>query len=449
MFHIDGTLASVVDALERGDLGRAISILTMLHPADRGDVFLGLTPHQQRDIITKLDFSATAGMLQELREEDAAQVASELPSATLAQVLDEMEPENAADILGDLSEEQATSTLAHMDEASGVKPLLQYRDDTAGGLMSPVVISLESTMTADQAIRTLRESQLDSNSPYYLYVVNESGELQGVLPLRRLITADPSSLVLDLMSTNVKRVTADTDQEEIAKMTTRYGLLALPVVDETGKLIGTVGGRNVAEVIEAEATEDIYRLAGVSDAQIDIWSAYTKGISKRLPWLIVNLGTAFLAALVVSRFESTIQQLAVLAVFQGIIAGQGGNAGTQTLTLVVRGMALGEIAPRDFFSAVKRELIIAVVNGLVVGLAVAVGAYLWIGNAWLGAVAGLALLGNLLAAAVAGTFFPILLKMVKLDPALASGVLVTTVTDCVGFGLFLYLAREFLPWIKG
>jgi magnesium transporter len=203
------------------------------------------------------------------------------------------------------------------------------------------------------------------------------------------------------------------------------------------------------DVIEEEATEDIYRLANVSDGDLQVWSPVRLSVRRRLPWLLVNLATAFLAASVISLFEATIARLAVLAVFQSIVAGEGGNAGTQTLAIMVRGLALGEIGFRDVRRALLREAGIGLLHGLVVGVLVAAGAWLWRGNPLLGLVIGLAMLGNLIAAGLAGTLVPLTLKALRLDPALASAVMVTMVTDIVGFGLFLGLATLFLPLLTG
>src|SRR4029079_1492561 len=243
-------------------------------------------------------------------------------------------------------------------------------------------------------------------------------------------------------------VTAGTDQEEVARVMQRYNLLALPVVDTEGKLVGVINYADTVNVMEEEATEDIYRLANVGDGDLQVWSPIGLSVRRRLPWLVINLGTDFLAASVIGLFEATIARLAVLAVFQSIVAGEGGNAGTQTLALMVRGLALGEIEFHDTWRVLLREAGIGLMHGAVVGVLVAIGAWLWRGIPILGLVLGLAMAGNLVAAGVAGTLVPLSLKWLKLDPALASAVIVTTVTDCVGFGLFLGLATLFLPYLK-
>ncbi len=444
---IDATLDRVRAALESGKVDEAIAALATLHPADRADAFADLPRDEQEEILPRLDAQATADLLEELEDPEAAEVAAQLPSETLADVLDEMDPDEAADILGDLPPEQAASALAQMEEADEVIPLLAHPDDTAGGLMTSVFYALRRQTTAQMAIEFLRQHHPDGEAPYYLYVVDRFNTLIGIVGLRDLIVAEPHATIESIMKRDVASVPVGTDQEEVARIMSRYGLAALPVVDGDGKLVGVINYDAIVDVIEEEATEDIYRLSNVSDGDLQIFSPVRLSVRRRLPWLLVNLGTAFLAASVISLFEATIAKLAVLAVFQSIVAGQGGNAGTQTLAMVVRGLALGEIEFKDAWRAMAREAGIGLIHGMTVGVCVAIGAWLWRGIPILGLVIGLAMVGNLIAAGIAGTLVPLTLKALKLDPALASAVIVTTVTDCVGFGLFLGLATLFLPYL--
>lgn len=446
---IDDAVERVRLALETGQIEDAISYLNSLHPADRAETFADLETEDQHELLPRMDAESTAEILEELEDDDALAATTHLTSAQLADVLDEMEPDAAADILGDLPPDRAASALAEMEEADDVRPLLAYEDDTAGGLMTPEFFALREGMTSQQAIAFLRARDPDAEMPYYLYVVDAQDRLVGVLGLRALITSLPNSIVGDIMERDIRTVQAGTDQEEVANLMTKYSLLALPVVDADGKLVGVVRSSDIAHVIEEEATEDIHRLSNISsEGDLGPWSPVRTSVQRRLPWLYINLFTAFLAAWVVSQFEATIAQLAVLAVFQSIVAGQGGNAGTQTLAIMVRGLALGEIEIRDVGPALLREIGIGLFHGIAVGIAVGIGAYLWKGIPFLGVVIGLAMIGNMIAAGMAGTLVPLTLKSLKLDPALASAVLVTTVTDCVGFGLFLGLATAFLPLLK-
>lgn len=443
--EIDGVLDRVRAALEDGNVQGAITALATLHPADRAEAFADLPDDDQDEIFPKLDNEAAADLLTEMEDEDAADAAANLSAEQLADVLDEMEPDEAADILGDLPPAQAADALAQMEERDDVIPLLGHPDDTAGGLMTSEFFALRPQMTAQSAIDFLRGLNRDAATPYYLYVVNRQGVLIGIVGLRDIIVSRPDTVIQTVMKAEVISIPVGTDQEEVARVMQRYDLLAVPVVDSEGRLVGVINYDNIVDVIEEEATEDIYRLANVGDGDLQVWSPARLSIRRRLPWLVLNLGTAFIAASVIGLFEATIAQLAVLAVFQSIVAGEGGNAGTQTLAIMVRGMALGEIQFRDARRALLRETGIGLVHGLVVGVLVALGAWAWRGIPLLGLVIGLAMMGNLVAAGLAGTLVPLTLRALKLDPALASAVIVTTVTDVVGFGLFLGLATLFLP----
>ncbi len=447
---IDAALEQVRAALEAGKIDDALALLAALHPADRAEAFSDLPPDDQNEILPRLDAEATADLLEELEEEEAAEVAAHLPSAALADALDEMDPDDAADVLGDLSPTQREQALAEMDasQADEVRPLLAHADDTAGGLMTSDFFALRRQMTAQMAIDFLRAQSPDTETPYYLYVVDRFDKLIGIVSLRALITTDPKTVIETIMARDVTNVPVGTDQEEVARLMSRYDLAAIPVVDADGKLVGVINYDDIVDVIEEEATEDIYRLANVSDGDLQVFSPVQLSVRRRLPWLLVNLFTAFLAASVISLFEATIAKLAVLAVFQSIVAGQGGNAGTQTLAMVVRGLALGEIEFKDAGRAMGREAGIGLIHGMTVGVCVALGAWAWRGIPMLGLVIGLAMVGNMIAAGIAGTLVPLTLKALKLDPALASAVIVTTVTDCVGFGLFLGLATLFLPYLQ-
>jgi magnesium transporter len=247
------------------------------------------------------------------------------------------------------------------------------------------------------------------------------------------------------MKRDVIRSTTTTDQEEVARLMTRYNLAAVPVVDEEGVLKGVVTYEDVLDVLVKEATEDLYRLANVTDTDLTVNSPVFVSVRRRLPWLVINLLTALFASWVISNFESTIARVAILAAFQSVVAGMGGNAATQTLAIMVRTIALGQVQLRQSGGALFREFATGLINGISVGVVAGLGLYVWKGNPWLGLILGLAIIGNLVVAGLAGAFVPLALKAVRLDPALASSVIVTTFTDSLGFALFLGLATAFLP----
>ena len=442
---IESTLEEIRVALKTGRIGDAIAALIRLHPADRADAFSELDGDAQSTILPRLDISATADLLEDLEDEEAADVAEILSTARLADVLDEMEPDEAADVLGDLPPETAALALAEMDDAEEVIPLLSHPDETAGGLMTTWLVTLHPEDTAAEAIDKLRHAELEEEGPYYLYVVDQAEALVGIVGLRDLVIADPQTDVKKIMEPDVKSVTAGVDQEDIARLMARYDLAALPVVDDGGKLLGVITVDDVVDVLEEEATEDIYRLANVSDADLNIDSPVSLSVRRRLPWLLLSTLTALFASWVISNFEGIIEQVAVLAVFQSVVAGMGGNAGTQSLAIAVRAIALGEVALKDMWHTITKEILTGIIQGVSVGLLAGIGVYLWRGDPWLGLVLGLALIGNMLIAVIVGTMVPLILKALRQDPALASAVLVTTVTDSVGFAIFLGLATLLLP----
>ena len=438
--QIEFALARIRTALEAGEVQAAIDTLTDLHPVDRAEAFSDLDDRDQAALLPRLDLEATADLLEELEDEQAAAVAETFGTEQLADVLDEMEPDEAADVLGDLPADRAEEALEEMEEARNVIPLLPFDDETAGGRMTTSFIALPTGSTASGAIQILRRVEPSAESPYYLYVEDETGRLIGIIGLRELVIAGPDTRVETIMDQEVIIARTDEDQEDVALRMARYDLAALPVVNERGVVVGVITHDDVMDVLEQEATEDIYRLANIPDPDLSIHSPIKLAIQKRIPWLYLSAATALFAAWVVSRFESLIAEVAILAVFLSVVAGLGGNTATQSLAIIVRALALGEIDLRQAWRTVVKEGITGLIAGLLVGTAVGLAVWLWQGNFVLSAVLGIALIGNMLIAGFVGALVPISLKALRMDPALASSVLVTTVTDSVGFALFLGLS---------
>jgi magnesium transporter len=445
--NIDETLEKIRDALDQGSVNDAILILDQLKQDDKVDVFDELDLQDQADLLPHLPPEESADLLVELDREDQADIAERIDDRSLSLILDEMEPDDAADVIGDLPEQRQQRVLSSMSEADDVRPLLIHPDESAGGLMTTSFITLRPAMTAQAAIEALRSWNPDTEVTYYLFVVDRDRRLVGVISLRQLITAPPDKLISEIMDPDVISVPAGTDQEECAHLLQEHGLLALPVVDSNQVLLGVITVDDLVDVIEEEATEDVYRLGGVPDEDYPL-SPVPFSLRRRLPWLYINLGTAFLAAWVVSLFENTIAQVAILAALQSIVAGQGGNAATQTITIMVRGIALGEINRNNAFKALGKEALQGLLQGLAVALIVGLGVALWQHNPVLGGVIGLAMIGNLIVAGVVGAFVPLVLKALRIDPALASSVIVTTFTDCAGFAFSLGLATLLIQYLR-
>lgn len=446
--QIDLTLDEVRSALESGQILDAIAALIRLHPADRADAFSDLNDEYQARLLPRMDIPTVADLLEELEDDEAADMAEILPTERLADVLDEMEPDEAADVLGDLPPERVAEALAEMEDADEVIPLLSYPDETAGGLMTTSFIALRPHTTAWQAIEFLRRFSPEEETPYYLNVINQDRQLVGIVGLRDLVVAEPTTRVESFMDPDVVYVTTDTDQEDAARLMVRYDLAALPVVDDKEVLRGVITYDDLMDVLEDEATEDIYRLANVSDPDLSINSPISLSIRRRLPWLYLNALTAFFASWVISQYELIIAQVALLAVFLSVVAGLGGNSATQSLAIIVRAIALGELELRDAWRTILKEAAVGLLQGISVGAVAGLGVFLWKGDPIMGLVLGLALVGNMLVAGIIGTMIPLGLKALKLDPALASSVLVTAVTDSFGFALFLTLAVKFLPYLR-
>jgi magnesium transporter len=313
--------------------------------------------------------------------------------------------------------------------------------------MNPNVFALNEDTTVGEAITELQANR-DVEMVFYLYVVDERHHLVGVVSLRRLLLVSPETPLKRIMTADLISARVDMDQEDVARQVAAYNLLAIPVVDEENKLVGIITVDDVIDVIKDEATEDIYRLAGVAGDE-RVFTPAIESLRKRLPWLGVNLVTAFLAAAVVAIFEGTIAKLAALAVFMPIVAGMGGNAATQTLTVIVRGIALGELTWGNARKALLKEATVGIGNGIALGVVAALVAWAMRENVALGLVLGAAMIINMFVAATAGTLIPLGLRAANVDPALASSVFITTLTDVFGFLAYLGLATMFAQYLVG
>jgi magnesium transporter len=434
--------------LAADDVEGLARVLSDAHPADLAAALRELTLPEQATVLGRLPREQAGAVLYEMDDETRRQLVETLDQGEVSRILDQMPPDEAADVVEALPEERASQLLELMpsSESEEIQELLQYGESTAGGIMTPEFVAVHEAMTVGQALDHLRKS-VTTEGVFHVYVVDAHDHLVGVVPLRRLITADPATPVDLIRRAEVVSVTADTDQEEVARLVTRHHLTAVPVVSRDNRLLGTITVDDVIDVIHEEATEDIHRLGGVS-ADETIFDPTEKVVRRRLFWLLVNLPTAVLASSVVGLFEPSIHTLAVLAVFMPIVAGMGGNAGIQTFTVIVRAMALGDLTLANTRKVLGREVMIGLANGIGTGLVAGAIAYVWKGKPLLGLVLGLAMVTNMLVAALAGTLIPVALKRLRVDPAVATGVIVTTFTDCSGFLSFLGLATLLLRFLQ-
>ena len=444
--RIDLVLDSVKRLLRVGATANLFNLLQKQHPADLAQIFGDLAERDRTaafSVLVERNSRLAMETLSELGPEGGAALMSGRSAEEIAKLVQEMPPDDAAALMDHLPDELSAAVLDLMGrkESGEVENLLEYPEQTAGRIMNPNVFALSEDMTVGEAITAMQTSR-DVEMVFYLYIVDSRRHLVGVTSLRRLLLVSPETPLKRIMTPEPISARVDMDQEEVARLVASYNLLAIPVVDESNKLVGVITVDDVIDVIKDEATEDLYRLAGVSSDE-RVFTPATESLRKRMPWLIVNLATAFLAAAVVGLFQNTISGWVALAVFMPIVAGMGGNAATQTLTVIVRGIALGELTWSNSRKALAKETLVGIGNGLATGVMAALVAWAMNGDPRLGIILGLALVVNLFVAGLSGTLIPLGLKALKIDPALASAVFITTFTDVCGFASFLGLATLF------
>jgi magnesium transporter len=445
--RIDLSLESVRRLMRMGATPNLLNLLQKQHPADLAQIFAEL-PEKERhaafNTLVEKNGKLAMEALSELGPEKGGELLSLRSAEEIARLSQEIPSDDAAVLVETLGEELRNAVLQLIRPkpgGGGVTELLEYEEYTAGRLMNPHVFALSEELTAGEAITALQGAR-DVEMVFYLYVVDERRHLVGVVSLRRLLLVPPDTPLKRIMTTEVYSARVDTDQEEVARQVASYNLLAIPVVDAENKLTGVITVDDVIDVIKDEATEDVYRLAGVSSDD-GLSTPPGESIRRRLPWLAVNLVTAFVAASVVSVFSDTIARVVSLAVLMPVVAGMGGNAATQTLAVIVRGLSLGELTWSNARQALIKEGLVGLGNGVALGVLAAVGAWALRGDPWLGMVLGTAMVINMFIAATAGTLIPLGLRALKVDPALASSVFITTLTDVFGFLAFLGLATVF------
>ena len=439
---------SVKRFLRRGAISHVSKIIGKMHPADIARL-INDVEKKDRFVLFELiqDIKIKAATIVEIEEKSMMEMLNEMPLDEIIAILHEVPSDKRADIIGKMSEEKAKDLLNMMklEDSKEIKGLLKYAEETAGGIMTPQFFALSENTTVQQAIKALQKAK-DVEMVFYIYVTDDKGRLVGVISLRQLLLVPPRKFLRDIMVRDVMNVTTDMDQEEVARKVARYNILAIPVVDKENRLVGIITVDDIIDVIKEEATEDIYKMAGLNLDERALEPIFSS-IRRRLPWLYINLLTAILAASVVGLFTNTIQSYAILAAYMPIVAGMGGNAATQTLTVIIRGMALGELTFGNTMKALLKESSAGLINGIATGAAMAVIAYLWNGNYMLGVVVCLAMIINLFVAGLTGTLIPVILRAFKIDPAVASTVVVTTFTDVVGFFSFLGIVTLLIKYI--
>ncbi|WP_366923185.1 magnesium transporter [Metallumcola ferriviriculae] len=432
-------------AIAANNRERLADLLEEVQAFDQARLLLDLTTDERQVIYGLLGPEMLADILQELDYDEQLPVVEELGVKRFTQVLNEMSSDDAADLLGSFKETLAEKYLGMMrrEDADDVRELLAYPEETAGGLMTTEYVAIKKASTVKETIESLRLIAPDAETIYYIYVTNNKNQLAGVLSLRDLIVAGPGETIGSIMSEKVVSVPVTMDQEEVAAVIDKYDFLAVPVINDDNVLLGIVTVDDVLDVLKEEATEDIGQLSAIRKIDELEVSAF-QSAKRRLPWLILLLFVDLLSGNIISFFEVTLNQLVILAAFIPLITDMAGNTGTQSLAVVVRGLALGEFTREDVWGIVKREAGTGLLIGTVCGLLVAAIAFVWQGNPYLGLVIGFSLWATLITATLAGAVIPLIINTFRIDPAVASGPFITTINDIVGLIIYFSTATFFM-----
>lgn len=444
IFNTETLLSQIQRALDRDDVDSAIKVLEALRPADQAHLVGELEPGEQESIMQQLDIEDAADILEKLEDPEAAELAQRLPSGMLASIADRMDPDEAADLLDDLPDEQADDVLAFMESADEIRPLMPYPDDTAGGLMTTDFIALEYHMTVAQALEMVRLWEADTDMVHYLFVI-DAEKLSGVVPLRRLIYADSVTPIQDLMDPDVISVHVEADQEECARLMSHYDLIALPVINQAGHLLGIVAVDDVVDVLVNEATEDIQRLGGGQPLPQSYLNTKVTTVAKaRIGWLLLLFLAESLTGTVLRHFEEELASVVALSFFIPLLIGTGGNAGTQATSTIIRAMAIGEIDLKDGLGALWHELRV----GLMLGVGMAAIAYIraltWGSQPGLAVTVAVAILAIVIWANALGAVLPLLATRLKIDPTVVSGPVMSTLVDATGLFIYFSIAQLIL-----
>jgi len=438
-------LRAMLDALERDARDEVRDQIAALHPADIAHLLEGIPGDQRQTVWRLLPPPVQGEVLLEVADAVRDDLLEEMDSQAVIQAVRELDTDDLADLIPHLPDELVTELLFTLEreDRQRLDRVLSYPEDSAGGLMDVDVVAIRENVTLEVVLRYLRRLGELPEGTNQIFVVDWSHRLVGSLPLRRLVTQDPRRRVYEVMEREITHFTPLTPEEKVAEAFERYNLISAPVVDDHGRLLGRITVDDVVDVIRDQADQAVLAHAGLSEEE-DIFAPVPETTRNRAVWLGVNLLTAFLASWVIGHFEATITKVVALAVLMPIVASMGGNAGTQTLTVTIRGLALGTITPANALLVLRKELLVGGLNGLIWAVVVASVATLWYRDIGLGLIIAVAMIINLLCAALAGVALPLVFKRLGIDPALAGGVALTTLTDVVGFLSFLGLAALLL-----
>ena len=436
---LEDILTRLRTALENDDVRGAADIIEAMRPPDQAEVFSDLDDEHQRILLPHLSPPESADILEKLDEAEAADLVADLSDDKLIAIVDEMEPDEAADLLGDMPPERMETVLQALEDSDEIRPLMLHADDSAGGLMTSDFLALRRRMTCADALKAIHDWHPENETVYHLFVVDAQNHLSGVVNLRQIIVADPTTLLANVMEPEVLSVTVGTDQEECARVMARYDLVALPVVDAEQRLLGVVTIDDVIDVLVDEATEDLQRFGGAQPLERSYLESPVSFVTrKRITWLMLLFVTESLTGTVLRHFEAELQAEVALAFFVPLLIGTGGNAGSQTTSTIIRALAVGDINLGDALHTLWHEVRV----GLLLGLGMAVIAYgralTWGSAASMAATVSLTILTIVIWANLLGSLLPLLATKLKIDPTVVSGPVMSTLVDATG--LFIYFS---------
>ncbi|PTT03608.1 magnesium transporter [Pedobacter sp. HMWF019] len=446
-FDLDKTdVSKIKSALSSGNDEHLKAVLGEYHASEIAILFESITKEDRQRIINLLPVEIASEVISEMHEEaHPEELLLQLHPEKRTEIVEELDYDDATDIISQLEEHEQKEILGDLseDDASEIRNLLRYDEDTAGGLMNTEFIRINLNLTKKDAIEEIIRQSEEIEEFYTIFVVDDHNIFRGIVSLKDIIKSKGNVHITELVKTEVAWVYPDMDQEEVARLISQYNITSIPVVDHEMHLLGRVTFDDVIDVLEDENTEDILKISGVSEDE-ELSGNWIDAVKSRLPWLIINLATAFLASAVVRYFEPTLEKIAVLSAYMTIIAGMGGNAATQALAVTVRRISLYDLTDSQAYRTVLKEFTVGLINGAATGLIVLVFALYFDSNPLLGVVIFLAMTGNLVIAGITGAGIPLILKRVGIDPAIASSIIITTFTDVFGFFLLLGLASKLL-----
>lgn len=435
----------IKQALEEDDV-KLLALIAEYHASEIAILFESLAQEDRERIISLLPAELASEVISEMDAEfHPEKLLENLHPERRSEIIEELDYDDATDLISQLPQDQQNEILEELDEedATNIRSLLKYEEDTAGGLMNTQVIKINENLIKKDALDEIIRQSEEMEEFYTINVVNDKNILTGIVSLKDIIKARYSVKIKELIKPDFVYVKAETDQEEVAKLISQYNLTSIPVVDDHMHLLGRITFDDVIDVMQEENTEDILKISGVSEDE-ELAGNWKEAVKSRLPWLILNLGTAFLASSVIRHFDVTIKHLGILTAYMTIIAGMGGNAATQALAVTVRRISLTDLTDAQAYRAVLKEFTVGLINGATNGFIIFLFAVFYDSNPLLGLVIFIAMTGNMIIAGVAGSSIPLVLKRLGIDPAIASSIIITTFTDVCGFLLLLGLATKLL-----